>query len=345
MLRVRQRPGRYGAVLRAAQGALQGYRAGRRILSNRPRPTAAKKSSNNIVTSQKDVSVSKKRKRNIKAYKKKAAFRNKIQKALAPDQALNVYQEVQNAKFIVSNPAIPVTQYQVVNDSTAFVINMGAVYSNSTNTGYILGRYRNIEASTNANANQGAKNTINSNSFKLNILSSKLETSITNITTFPMVIDIYECYAMKDIQALNVATPWDAWTTLCNENTINNPIDATTTGTTKLTNGSTPYDCPNFGKYWGIKKKTRVLLPAGNTTEYLMYGGKYKLHGDKFENMAAIKGISKGLLIVGGIGDNTGWTTLQNVIRHVVNTTYHFKYEVGEDELPQRPTSLVRILP
>lgn len=333
---------RYAPYARAALNTVNAFKRVKSTLKSN-RQSKRNSNSSNIVTSQKDVKGSRPKKRNAKLYKKQQRFKNKIKKALAPDRALNVYNETIQAVNWVTPAFSPVTNFQTVVDGTRFMLNMGVGFSSNQNLGYIVGRYRNIEASTNPNATQGVGNTIPKDEFKLQVHSSKLEASITNIATVPVVIDIYECYAARDINLLAYNTPTAAWATLLAE-LVNNPTDVGTQSATQIINGQTPYDCPNFGKYWGIRKKTRILLPPLNTSEYMLWGGKFTLNGSKFNDYVAVKGISKGLLIIGGIGDNTGITSSGQILRTVVNSTYHFKYEVGEDELPQRPTSIAKIL-
>lgn len=301
-----------------------------------------------LVTSQLDVSTTRKRKskQTLAKLKRQRRFKEKITKALLPDVELNVYSENFNNSTYTTTVAGTQETYQYVSGFT-YMVNTGVIWSSTENTGYILGRYRNIAGSNNATATAGAKSVIQPNSFKLRFMASKTELSLTNTSSVPIVIDLYECVAAKDIANTEILynTPYKAWTQCLLD--AYTPTDAAPTVPRRplvTDSGQTPYDCPQFGSYWKILKKTRILLPSLNTTEYLMLANKFTLDGDKFNSNYAIKGITKGILIVGGIGDNTGISTTigSSVYRVVAQKTWHFKFNIGDSELPQRPTAMIK---
>lgn len=324
-----------------AVSALQRFRTRLRERAN------AKYSNNNssVVTSQRDVKTTKKRKYNKKLAKKQRAFATKVQKALLPKQELNVYSETHLAQTQLSYSTTNLNvRGQTVSSNNLF-LNMGKKWSTDQNAGFVMGRYQNIAGSTDIVANKSAKSTIPSAEFKLHMMNSSLDISITNplaTSTQPTLYDIYECVAAQDISVLQFSTPVACWQNLLNDNY--SPTDGASNRPTVDTNGQTPYDCPMFGKYWKILKKTRLYLGPGTTSEIKISSGKYTLSGDKFEDNYAIAGISKGVIIIAGIGDNTNWPLTGTVLRYVAQKTWHFKYEIGESELPQRPTVLVKQL-
>lgn len=300
----------------------------------------------NIVTSQLDVRATRKKKANLKTLRKERRFKEKIEKALSPDQELNVYSETSLVSLIPSVAVAAAEQQQYV-CSANLMLNAGQSYSNLEGTGWIHRRFQNLIASNNLEVTEGAKSIIRSNSFKLRFISSKMEISLTNRLTIPQVYDIYECVAARDLGQNDALwnTPLNAWKQCLLD--VYTPTDATPIVPQRpvvQTTGQTPYDCPSFGRYWKILKKTRVLLPPGNTTETMIMGNKFRLDGEKFIGNFAVKGITKGAIIIGGIGDNSqGPTVAQTTGAVVTQKTWHFKYQLGESELPQRPTALVKI--
>lgn len=308
---------------------------------------APKANKSNIVTSQQDVSVTRKRKRNIKSLQKQKRFKAKIYKALAPDQELNVYCE-NSLKGVIPNIVGAQVGQQYVSTDLPMLLNTGVLWSSDTNTGWILGRYRNITGSNNVLAAQGSKGLINFNAFKMNFGLTKMEISITNRLAVPLVYDVYECVAARDLGTAdaNYNYPTRCWIQCLLDAYV--PTDVTTNNPVRpvvQTAGQTPYDVPSFGRYWKILKKTRVLLPPGNTSEQMIMGNKFTMSGDRFNNNFAIKGLTKGVIIVGGVGDNSAApaSATPETTSVVTNKTWHFKYQLGEGELPQRPTAICKI--
>lgn len=295
-----------------------------------------------FTTTQHDVRSSSKKKYNKVKVRKQKAFASKIQRALAPRQELNVYSEtfsaVPRTSFITQNENI---RGQITDDSN-MMLNTGKLFSTNQNTGYIMGRFQNIGGSSDTTVNKGAKSLIPNNEFGLRVHGSRMQISIKTLSLAnqPNLYDVYEFVAAKDIPASEAlySTPLSAW----NQCLIDayDPIDGGSITPTSTKNGLTPYDCPGLGKYWIILKKTRIYLALNTVAEFDVVGKPFTLKGDKFQNNYAIAGITKGVLVLGGIGDNADWTVSATVMRTTAQKSWHFKYNAGQSELPQRPTVL-----
>lgn len=298
--------------------------------------------SGTVTTLQKDVTRYKSKKYNKRIAKRKVAYANKIKSALRPKQELHVYQETYDVTTEISLATAALNVRIQVCTETKLQMNMGKLFSATENTGFLATRYSAIANSTSGQTNQGAPSPIPVNSFETRITGSVLNVSITNpsTNTIPTLYDVYEFVAAKDIADVVFRTPLAAWNQCMAD--CYGPIDATSLKPTFADNGQTPYDCPMLGKFWKIMKKTRIYLGPGNTSEYLFNCGKFTLKGDKFEKNYAIAGISKSLLIIGGIGDNSTWPASGPIMRFLPQKSWHHKYDVGESELPQRPTVLLR---
>jgi len=322
----------------------------KKVFAPRQQTNAGKISS---ITAQQDIIQTRTKKKNYNKLKKQRAFKVKIQKALAADQELNVYSETWKTKFINSNPGEAQELYQYpANASGNLMFCTGRQYTVDYDLGYVQDQYRSIKDSTNVESNLNAKSIIAASAFKLRIHSARLNLSLTNVdatTTVPMIYDIYECVAARDLGEADAKynEPLKCWAELLTESY--SPYDATSRRPNIFDNAQSPYDCPGFGKYWKILKKTRVLLGQNQTTDHWIQTRGFTLQGDRWWAMHAIKGITKGLIIIGGIGDNSGVAdgtgepkAGHRTYQYVLQKTWHFKYETGESELPQRPTVLTR---
>jgi len=229
------------------------------------------------------------------------------------------------------------------------MINTGKGYVTTQDTGYVMGRWQNITGSTDLLTKQGAKAVIANNAFRIRVHSSQMNLSITNLPAalIPTLFDIYEFVAAKDIAVADVLynTPLKAWKQCLLD--AYDPLDTTSKTPVFNDNGQTPYDAPGFGQYWKILKKTTIYLSPNTTAEYPLHCSAFTIKGERFNSLHAISGITKGLIVIAGIGDNNGWpfVTTTAIVRTLVQKTWHFKYFTGESELPQRPTVLAREIP
>lgn len=302
-----------------------------------------------VTTTQQDVKSTRSKKYNKVKVKKQQAFAAKINAALAPKRELNVYSETYLGKELGPyGSKFNNIRSQIVDD-TQMIINSGKGYVTSQDAGYIMGRWQNITGSTDINTIKGSKSVINNNAFRIRVHSSQMNLSITNLPAalIPTLFDIYEFVAAKDIgdddEPYN--TPLKAWKQCIVD--AYDPLDGTSKTPDWRDNGQTPYDAPHFGKYWKVLKKTTVYLSPNTTAEYPLHCPAFTIRGDKFASLHAISGITKGLIVIAGIGDNAGWPFIITtpIVRTLVQKTWHFKYFTGESELPQRPTVLSREIP
>lgn len=118
-------------------------------------------------------------------------------------------------------------------------------------------------------------------------------------TTKDLSFDLYECVAARDISDSDYANPAITWNTLM-------LYAATSSGAisgSQTIRGSEPTDCPNFGKYWKILKKTKVRIPnngiANNAYQtFKMYGKPHLWQGQTAQDKWAIKGITKYFMLI-----------------------------------------------
>jgi len=154
-------------------------------------------------------------------------------------------------------------------------------------------------------------------------------------TAKDLIFDLYECVAAQDIAAESFATPALAWSSM------QQTVDDYATGTKGeiFTKGTEPTDCPNFGKYWKILKKTKVRIPAASDPvnayqTFKMYSPRFIYRGQRFNLKFAIKGITKYFMII--IDPEQGPTRYvvgNTVARIYKHTNYHYKPMVGQGGL------------
>jgi hypothetical protein len=113
----------------------------------------------------------------------------------------------------------------------------------------------------------------------------------------PLYVDIYECVANRNITDAAYASPGAAWTQ-CHAN--NSDHATVTVDTTDYPNsrGSIPSAAPGFSKYWKVCQVTRIRIATKAPYHY-----KYYTQGlwdpMKYAQTYAVKGITKGLVLVG----------------------------------------------
>jgi len=129
--------------------------------------------------------------------------------------------------------------------------------------------------------------------------------SIKNLVALSF-FDIYECVANNNITDINHATAYQSW-----EQCGANAEPDQTGGYQKLDfqhSGCTPYMAPQFGQWWKIIKKTRVLMGVGQKINYSYFTRKRQIQNEKVIGQYATKGLTKDLIIVHNPtynGDNT----------------------------------------
>jgi len=124
--------------------------------------------------------------------------------------------------------------------------------------------------------------------------------TIQNLSgTKDLIFDLYECVAAQDIANDLYANPAITWRTLRN----NWEEHVTGTAGEAYIKGVEPTDCPQFGHYWKILKKSKVRIPfaanAANAYQtFKMWGKPYNHKGTRFNGKWAVRGITKYWMII-----------------------------------------------
>lgn len=130
---------------------------------------------------------------------------------------------------------------------------------------------------------------------KLKFRSCVLDVFIQNKDSVALYCDIYHVLCRKD------------HATYCDPGILLNQavnISAHLANTNVVTNGNllgvTPFDCPDFGSTYIIKRKQRILIPGdGNYNTQLRDAGDYEISVEDLSgSIAALSGKTEGLLIV-----------------------------------------------
>jgi hypothetical protein len=340
---VRKRP--YGAMVGMAGTAYRGFQYAAKVARVAKKMHSGMKSRSgkgggsggaNALTSQHDIKSMKRRKRTSKkSLRRKTAFRNKITKALEPLDTHHSYTEIgATATTIIKSSAINPLQEQYPSNLPSQDLTINAGTTNGAGVTRIKDAMHNL--ATQSQLADGAIFLQPPSEKQLTILSSQIELSLRNLYTAVLVFDVYWCVATTTRADSAHATPGGTWNTLLAANTNFGIIGDKALATD---NGVTPQDAIGFGKYWKVLSKTRVLLGGGSTTEMKFTGGRYHYNPQKFDGQSIVAGFTKGLLIVGGIGDNSGLGTGAEVYRYHTTRSYRFKYPHGKDQLPNRPTN------
>ena len=343
-------------LVELALGAATDYAVNRWNRPNRPiahanRPSSNPNRNNNApVTVQNDVKVNKRKKRNPIKIKRELKFKRKVEKALKPSQSLFVYSEIYNTVSFnfpaIVAPVTNVSQTQGLpsaNDGH-LTMNSGSAVTGRDLT-YMFGAYNSLSTSLNTNVSTGQMAPNPTVGLTMEWHLATMEISLTNnsVGATPMLYDVYECVAAKDISDPLYGYPRAAWAYQLQIN-----LNVASSGFVQpLTtyNGQTPYDCPGFGKYWKVVKKTRVYLGPATTTELKVYSKIKRLRYDKTSGLYAIKGRTRGVIIVGGVGDNAGGTAGSACGRFTVQKTWHFRYTNGNNELQNRNANNCQFFP
>lgn len=145
---------------------------------------------------------------------------------------------------------------------------------------------------------------LKSSSMTFSLINSSAEAAAGDAQN--IFVDIYECIANKtmDVSEDRYHSAYGAWSECLLEGTT--PGGATGLATPTFsknltgTSGCTPYMAPNFGQYWKILKKTRILMGPGEKINYTMNGPRGWMQGDWVTGEAdrVQKGKVKDLIII-----------------------------------------------
>lgn len=174
----------------------------------------------------------------------------------------------------------------------------------------------------------GNLNNFNSREFYLS--SSKMNWAYENDSNDAQMLDIYECVARVDIDVINYSTPYKAFKFL-----LGNTWDPASalTGLTYASralitdSGMTPFQVPEFGKYWKILKKTRVESQPDERIVYQMSGYRGKIKAGEDLKTYAKAGKTKSLLIIVNPTSNHVANVGETLGRFEWTKTYNFKWK------------------
>ena len=295
----------------------------------------------NVTTVQKDVQ-SKKTGRRVskKVIAKQKAFRSKIEKALAPLATHHTYIEQNSGTILVTKVGggLPnLEQYTSTAGQEIYALNAGFVNPNGIT--YCAFNLNTLSAQAGA-VSTGATASSSENNRDLVVLSSEMDLSLTNPSPIAMVYDVYWCVATQSTSDPAYATPIATMSILLTQN-LNLSGSGGVIQTPNI-NGVQPQDVVGFGKYWKILQKERVYLNPQATSEFNFKGGGYTYKPQKFQEMVNVAGHTKCLLIIGGIGDNTGLAAGNGAMRLVTTRRYRVRYPTGGDKIPTLPTCTSR---
>lgn len=270
---------------------------GKRARKYRPRTTARKfGGSAGVLTTQHDARVSKNRKRMSKKKLRKVKFEKKVDAAISESRGLISLIETSLADQTLAVGASPqnygaIKQLVVPSFGTATVggFRLGCYGSTGGASGlrklieelYDHGReaFR-LDTTAPYTSNAAIRKSINETEFY--VKSSKANVAFRNLYSLPLYLDIYEVVSRTEIQPSTYQTAqgcWDALMTTVDQSVAVSGSGAKTYVTARPDDsGSTPYTCPEFGKYWKVLKKARVQLPAGGVMNYTFSGYKGKVN-------------------------------------------------------------------
>jgi len=351
---VRYRPKRHITInpYAAAKGLWQG---GKMLHAGYKRARAAYNgpAAASATTVQRDLKTTRRGKKTPKrVLRRKTKFRNKIVAALAPNATHHTYTEIQLATYTQTKNTgnNPVQEQYLIEVDTALgapstvqaTLTLNAGGNNVNGIKYLAEQFHNLAAQTVGGLNTGTTAQTGANSRDLKVLKSSMDVALTNPSTIALVYDVYWCVATMTQDKALYGLPQLAWKQLLVENQTLTVSGAQKTVQTD--NGTTPNSAPGFGKYWKVLTKHRVYLQPGATSEFTFEGGAYMYRGGKWDGQQNISGITKALMIVAGIGDNTGLINTNPVMRTHTTRRYRVMYPYGKDKIPNLPVNTTRIV-
>ncbi|AUM61915.1 capsid [uncultured virus] len=143
--------------------------------------------------------------------------------------------------------------------------------------------------------------------------------------TAGLICDVYTCTAATNISDINFKTPKAAWNYL--QSSMNDPITGPGNAVSINTKTATPFDCPNFGKYWKVNHVERLAFDILESKTISMKCNKgFMKTPDNLNDLYAIKHRTMYWLIVTHPTiQNNAWTTNQNLLETAASRTTHFK--------------------
>jgi len=140
-----------------------------------------------------------------------------------------------------------------------------------------------------------------------------------------LMVDVYTCTARQNIADTNYKDPKTTWTTLVNQDTFQPTGGANSISINTKT--ATPFDCPNFGRFWKINHVERLSFDNLETKTVTMKckTGTFKMPQD-MASLQAIKGLTMyWIFIVHPTLTNNSFTTSQNLLEIAPSRTLRFQ--------------------
>lgn len=328
-----QRAGGYVQALRTAAGvgrmvgqAINTARKGARASKAEERGTAPA----GTVTTQHDISRVFKKRKISKAKIRKIRFAKKVEAATRHDQPFSAMsQTCLTPIFLVKSTIVNSSEQwatTAAGDQVALTMNYGQLTSSTGDLPRMMDFWRDPATMTGGTGATGAPAIADAQNFKIHLGHQRFHLNVTNVSTFPLTYDIYQFVAAQDISDANYASPATAWTYLL----TNVSETRATFKPFPESNGQTPLDVPEFGRYWRLLKKDRVLLGGAGTTDVVMTGLHPRVvERSRLQGTYAVKGLTQAFLVVAGIGDTTNLPDgsgglVYNITRITWNKIWHF---------------------
>lgn len=177
-----------------------------------------------------------------------------------------------------------------------------------------------------------------SNSTKFFLTSCNVETEISNISAYPLLVDIYEVMAKEDlvghagtssygVNGSSVYSPVQFWTSGLGLN--NTPNVGAALGPTNVT--ARPYDNEFFNQYWRICSKITVALSAGDVhRHHSSYGYNKVINMVRSNSSSLIRNLTRNIMVVvqGTTVQDSSASPVVAFGPSAVNVTHqvHYKY-------------------
>lgn len=232
--------------------------------------------------------------------KKKYRFKKKVRKALRA-KLKNFHYVVNYTDLYSETSAVlnNITQQTVFPNTSisGLAIGTGNLFNTTSDVGKIADELNDFGVVDNALAvtTNFGKNKIFfpfRATMKCTIQVNNTEFTATN----PLILDVYECVAVKDIGANEVVynTPYRAWNQIAANECQNFSGQVIAPITAK---GAQPFDTPLFRKHWKILNITRLRLTQNEPFHYHMTTKGF-YNGPKFNDLHCVKGVTKSLMLV-----------------------------------------------
>lgn len=289
-----------------------------------PTPRAANQAGSGPITSQSDVKSSRGFKKLSRKQRIWKNFVKKVHKAETSNEKTHFLIEVHNDPISVLG--IVGTQYQQPVFTTASADETNLILNSVGNVATGPARFAAaiLEAQpsvTTAAQTPRAAAEINQ---VFTVTYANCTISIENVAATQTYVDIYECVAATHIHNATYSSARAAWVE-CLTQTVDD-YTGISQSLVNTTSGATPYQAPNFFKYWKVVKKTRILMTTNEIVNY-RYSCRKNVHviNDKQRGRYATKGVTKDLIIVANPTYN-GDTTVDPQLKIEWSKSYGIKY-------------------